>query len=718
MKQNWSRRELEAFGEPLGDSVTQRKLGGGYICGGGGKGGGGGGSPPPAQQTVTQTSIPEYARPYVESMLGKSEALTDINQNPYQAYGGQRIAGFNPVQEKAFQNVQNMQTASQIGAGTALAGTAGLGAIGAGADYRAMATSPQAQAAYMSPYMQNVVDVQKNEALRDAQMRNVGANLGAARQGTYGGARQLLGEQERNRNLQQQMANIQATGTQNAFQAAQQAQQFGTTAGLQGYNQAAQAGATLGQLGQTQFGQQQAINAAQQQVGAIQQAQAQQGLDLSYQDFLKQRNYPYQQLAFMSDMTRGIPLSQSAQQIYTAPPSAVSQLGGLGMSALGIYGMSGGFRGAKGGPVKMAQGGLAYATGGDIKTMTTAQLEALLENPGLSPLEVDMVEQQLMLRRRMAINPQTDEIMAPALRSGIASISTGEMVPEEMAGGGIIAFSKGGSGEARQSYRENLEKEVLDTIKRLKTDDPFKESRAQEADVRAEMAESKRIAPYRALAMTGLGTMAGTSQNPLSNLGLGGIEGLKSYSQSMREQEDARKLLLQQGVEREKSKFARETGLLGAQQTALGQLYGKEAALEAAKAKAGETATNRGILDLSRAQTAYNTTLGNARAQLTAGANKVGSPLHKKYKNNPEQIEIDAQRIALENLSPDLRDLLKLKTVNIPNTGDTVPAPGKPSAAKPPAGKAPVKVTTPEERDKLPKGTQYIDPNGVLRIKS
>ena len=721
MKQNWSRRELEAFGEPLGDSVTQRKLGGGYICGGGGKGGGGGGSPPPAQQTVTQTSIPEYARPYVESMLGKSEALTDINQNPYQAYGGQRIAGFNPVQEQAFQNVQNMQTAPQIGAGTALAGTAGLGAIGAGADYRAMATSPQAQAAYMSPYMQNVVDVQKNEALRDAQMRNVGANLGAARQGTYGGARQLLGEQERNRNLQQQMANIQATGTQNAFQAAQQAQQFGTTAGLQGYNQAAQAGATLGQLGQTQFGQQQAINAAQQQVGAIQQAQAQQGLDLSYQDFLKQRNYPYQQLAFMSDMTRGIPLSQSAQQIYTAPPSAVSQLGGLGMSALGIYGMSGGFRGggmAKGGPVKMAQGGLAYATGGDIKTMTTDQLEALLENPGLSPLEVDMVEQQLMLRRRMAMNPQTDEIMAPALRSGIASISTGDMVPEEMAGGGIIAFSKGGSGEARQSYRENLEKEVLDTIKRLKTDDPFKEARAQEADIRSQMAESKRMAPYAALTMAGLRTMQGTSQDPLSNFGAGGEEGFKSYARSKAEERDLGKILLQQGVEREKSKFARETGLLGVQQTALGQLYGKEAALEQAKATAGATAVSRGTLDLSRAQTSYNTLLGNARAQLTAGANKVGSPLQQKYKKNPEQIEIDAQRIALENLSPDLRDLLKLKTVNIPNTGDTVPAPGKPSAAKPPAGKAPVKVTTPEERDKLPKGTQYIDPNGVLRIKS
>lgn len=38
MKQEWSRRELYAHGEPFGDCATQRKLGGGYICGGGGKG--------------------------------------------------------------------------------------------------------------------------------------------------------------------------------------------------------------------------------------------------------------------------------------------------------------------------------------------------------------------------------------------------------------------------------------------------------------------------------------------------------------------------------------------------------------------------------------------------------------------------------------------------------------------------------------------------------
>ena len=51
-------------------------------------------APAPTSQTVTNTSIPEYARPYVETMLGKSQALTDINANPYQTYGGNRIAGF------------------------------------------------------------------------------------------------------------------------------------------------------------------------------------------------------------------------------------------------------------------------------------------------------------------------------------------------------------------------------------------------------------------------------------------------------------------------------------------------------------------------------------------------------------------------------------------------------------------------------------------------
>jgi hypothetical protein len=498
-----------------------------------------------------------------------------------------------------------------LGQGSGLAAASGLGSLGAGTRYQNMATDPRSTAAYMSPYMQNVVNVQKDEALRDAQIRNIGSNLASARQGTYGGARQLLAEQERNRNLQQGLANIQATGAQNAFQAAQQAQQFGTTAGLQGYGQAAQAAQALGQLGQTQFGQQQAINQARQQVGAIQQAQAQQGLDLGYEDFLKQRNYPYQQLAFQSDMLRGIPLSQAAQQIYTAPPSAASQIGGLGMSALGIYGASGGFK-ANGGVIKeMAKGGMAYAAGGDIKTMSTEELQALLESPNLSPMEVALIEKQLMLRRRMAMNPASDQIMAPAMRGGIDSIGTGDMVPENMAGGGIVAFAKGGepsgidaiktASQGRDSYLEQLEREQLDYMKRLKAEDPFKESRAQDEQIRAQIAESKRVAPYEALAMAGLRTMAGTSPYALTNLGAGGEEALKTYGRGKREEADLQKQLLQQGVEREKSKFARETQLQAARQTAIGQMYNKQIALDAAKAARDASGASKEDRNITRA---------------------------------------------------------------------------------------------------------------------
>ena len=74
----------------------------------------GGGGSGPSSQTVTQTNIPEYARPYAEEMLGQGQALTDINQNPYQPYDAQRFAGFSPMQAQAFQNVAGQQVAPQL----------------------------------------------------------------------------------------------------------------------------------------------------------------------------------------------------------------------------------------------------------------------------------------------------------------------------------------------------------------------------------------------------------------------------------------------------------------------------------------------------------------------------------------------------------------------------------------------------------------------------
>lgn len=327
----YSRRQLEALGEPLGESVT-RKEGGRIIYGDGGDGGGGGA--PPAN--TTQVTIPEYAQPYMERLLGKAEALTSSD---YQKYGGERIAGATPEQQAARQDVAGMQDVTQYGTGTNLATQGGIGALQAGDRYFNAVTNPGMTQAFMSPYMQNVVDVQKAAAIRDAQKAQLGADLGAARQGTYGGARQLLATTEREKGLASNLAEIQAKGSQAAYEQALKNMQFGTEAGLKGAGIGIQGAQTLGQLGQAQ--QQSALDLAkaQEAFGSLAQGDKQKQLDMAYQDFLAQQQYPYKQLGFMSDLLRGSAnlAGTGGKTVYEAQPSQLSQMVGPGLLGLGIY---------------------------------------------------------------------------------------------------------------------------------------------------------------------------------------------------------------------------------------------------------------------------------------------------------------------------------------------------------------------------------------------
>jgi hypothetical protein len=620
-----------------------------------GGGGGGGGQAAPSSQTITQTSIPEYARPYVEGMLGKSEALTDINANPYQTYGGQRLQGFTPMQEQAFQNYANQQVAGQLGLGSGLAAISGLGSMGAGADYARMATDPRAIQSYMSPYMQNVVDTQKQEAVRD-YTKGLGAlNQRAVGSGAFGGSRAALERAEAGRNLGTQLANIQATGSQNAFDAAQRAQQFGSTLGLQGYGQGLQAASTLGQLGQTQFGQQQAISDAIAKAGSVQQAQGQQALDLAYQDFTQQKNYPYQQLAFMSDMLRGLPLSQAAQTQYTAQPSTMSQLGGLGTTALGIYGMSGGFK-KEGGVIKGYKDGgkIGYLDGGSIQEMSTEELKQLLKSPNLNPLEVEQIQKMLMLRARIESNPEAAAMMAG--RSGIGAIGTGDMVPEAMANGGIIAFSTGNQvkkPEGMTDYRELIKKrlEALDS-----GTDPFSKSAALQEDYAKGIEARREMAPWMAVTQAGLGMLSGTSPNALTNIGQGAQKGLESYARSGVEEAADRKVMLQQQVEAEKAKYARDTANLNTLITAQGQLDAKEiAALNRASTDKNTAAIKQQGIE-ERADKNFRDAVSKFKALLIQDEVKKFD-----YERDPYKLQKDAYKNAYDATSPTTRKILDLK---------------------------------------------------------
>jgi len=314
----------------------------------------------------TQVTIPDYAKPYVEELLGNAQGLTDINQNPYMQYMRDRQAQFTPLQKQSFENAGLMQTAPQLGDATAMAGMAGLGALNTQYTFNPYQTQQftgNNVQAYMSPYMQNVVERQQQDATRQAAIAGQAQQAQAARSGAFGGSGDYLMRGQAAGNLARQKGDIQAQGLQNAYQQAMgqfnqsqaqnlagqqlnaQQQQFGAGLGLQGLQTALSGAKSLADIGQTQYGQNVGLLNIQNQFGGQQQQQMQNAINAEYQDYLNAQNYPYKQLGFMSDMLRGLPLTQQSSAMYGQAPSAVSQIAGLGGAALTgakLFGAKGG----------------------------------------------------------------------------------------------------------------------------------------------------------------------------------------------------------------------------------------------------------------------------------------------------------------------------------------------------------------------------------------
>jgi hypothetical protein len=313
----------------------------------------------PQQVNYTNVSIPDYARPYVEDLLGQAQGYTDVNARPYMQYMGERVAQFSPLQQQSYNNAALMQTAPQLGDATSMAGMAGLGALNTQYTFRpsdfnaafGAATTKDAQGnvtgnTMMNPYMQNVVERQQADARRQSDITRQIQDAQAARSGAFGGSGRLLANNQINANLARQQGDIQAQGLNSAYQQAMQQyntqnqqnaqqQQFGAGLGLQGLQTANQAASNLANIGQTQYGQNVGLINMQNQLGGQQQQQVQNVLNNQYQDFQNYQNYPYKQLGFMSDMLRGLPLTQQSSTIYQQAPSMVSQIAGLGTAALG-----------------------------------------------------------------------------------------------------------------------------------------------------------------------------------------------------------------------------------------------------------------------------------------------------------------------------------------------------------------------------------------------
>ena len=249
------------------------------------------GSPPASTTTYgsSTSSLPAWYNDYTQGLISKANAIA---ATPYQQYQGARIAGFNPQQEQAFSNVNNLagqyqggvnseafapagQNIAQAGSATALgsnkqaqgayntalsgqynpydAGSPGINRAMGATEQNIGQTAPQNVGQYMSPYINSVV----NEAGRLGQenlnntLSNVGDRFIAG--GSFGGSRmgQSLGAAARagQRDITGAQANLLNTGYTQALGA----NQADLNRQLQGAAQMGQLGAQQGALaGQTQ----------------------------------------------------------------------------------------------------------------------------------------------------------------------------------------------------------------------------------------------------------------------------------------------------------------------------------------------------------------------------------------------------------------------------------------------------------------------------------
>ena len=420
---------------------------------------GGGGAPSVTRSTNVTSSLPEYARPYYEDLLGRATYETT---RPYQPYPGQRMSYFDPYESMAQEGTAQLAVQgapTQINSATDIATQVGYQPTGQGMDIARQFQPPTQQSnylgltqgmqspsqrtdyldlvqgmqspaqrtdyyggsladpsrinAYMNPYQQNVTDIQKRAAVRQSKIQGNEIAGQAAQAGGLGGYRESIMQSERQRNLNESLNNMQAQGNLAGYQQAVQGieadrrsmmdedtrrmtarqqntattearareadsrmmaarqQNTATTEarireadsrmmdarqqnaglmqqrsqlGLAGLgqdmamrDQSLKAAGMLGDLGKADQSMGLERLGALGGVGEIRRGMAQRSMDTGYEDYLRQRTFPYQQLNVFSQMLQGLPVNPDQTRSLYGGPSAAQQALGAGIGGLGLY---------------------------------------------------------------------------------------------------------------------------------------------------------------------------------------------------------------------------------------------------------------------------------------------------------------------------------------------------------------------------------------------
>jgi hypothetical protein len=286
-------------------------------------------------QQITDKSW-ETLEPYIKNVLESSRSrFEDELEKGYEAFPGGYEGRYEgpSVEELASREGILQQGLSGI-AGTGMASSrpyyeGGLSALSSSMDQ----FGPQQAQQYMNPYQQAVVDVAKREAVRQAQptFRSIGDRAESV--GAFGGSRQAIAEAEANRNLQQQLSDIQTRGMQSAFEQGRSAFEA---------QKAREAAASQRMFAQAPLAFQQGIRelGAVEEVGRARRGDEQAKKDYLYEQFEQEKLFPSKTFTEHLGHVRGFPYQPSMYKTTTnmqPRPSMGRQLlgGAMGLASIG-----------------------------------------------------------------------------------------------------------------------------------------------------------------------------------------------------------------------------------------------------------------------------------------------------------------------------------------------------------------------------------------------
>ena len=365
---------------------------------------------------TTTTDVPKWLQDYTVDLFSQQRA---VSGTPFQPYALPRIADVTAPTTAAQNLITSSSGAYQPTVQNAISGTQGL----------AGATSVGNINAYMNPYTQNVTD-----QIAKLGARNLSENLlpqvsdqfiragqfGSSGMGTFGN-RALRDTQEAILANQTSALNTGYTQALGASQADLSRQQGAL--------------AQTADLAKIQQGLTTADAAALESVGASQQAQQQKGLDVAYQDFLRQQGYPQEQINNMSATLRGLPATatpttkSAAETSTTFTPSPLSQIA----SAFSAYK---GLTSAKGGLIDGYAEGGAVTGGNDLHASVMADYGRYFKRGGAVPgyaqkgyVDVSNPAPMAPNYTAMPVEPETgggyvpEDVAAPAVAAPKADVT-------------------------------------------------------------------------------------------------------------------------------------------------------------------------------------------------------------------------------------------------------------------------------------------------------